>query len=128
MGAPKLRFFAGPNGSGKSTIKDQIPAGLINVYINADDLEKAAHATGFINLTEFNISPSLQKLTTGFYPAPTPPTLSATTQEGDVLIDPALHGTKRFRADHPRIALLSQYGELAGYRAYTLNQLFGSRL
>jgi predicted ABC-type ATPase len=64
MGAPKLRVFAGPNGSGKSTIMDQIPTGLINTYINADDLEKAARATGCINLAEFDISPPLQKLTT----------------------------------------------------------------
>ncbi|MDZ4018009.1 hypothetical protein PssiTeo3_13300 [Pseudomonas sichuanensis] len=70
MGAPKLRFFAGPNGSGKSTIKDQIPAGLIKIYINADDLEQAARATGFINLAEFDISPPLQRLTT--FPANPP--------------------------------------------------------
>ena len=47
---PRLRVFAGPNGSGKSTIKSRISPALIKTYVNADDLEKEAKATGFIDL------------------------------------------------------------------------------
>lgn len=42
---PRLRMFAGPNGSGKSTIKDIIPAHLLGVYLNADDIEKHIRQT-----------------------------------------------------------------------------------
>ncbi len=37
---PRLRMFAGPNGSGKSELKQYLPAPLLGVYLNADELEK----------------------------------------------------------------------------------------
>jgi predicted ABC-type ATPase len=52
---PRLRVFAGPNGSGKSTIKDRINPDLIKAYVNADELEKEAKVTGFIDLAAFAI-------------------------------------------------------------------------
>jgi predicted ABC-type ATPase len=62
VGAPKLRVFAGPNGSGKSTIKDQIPARLVNLYVNADELEKSAKTTGFIDLSDYGLELTEQAL------------------------------------------------------------------
>jgi predicted ABC-type ATPase len=54
--------FAGPNGSGKSTIKDQIDPILIKAYVNADELEKEARTTGFIDLAAFSIETTLDEL------------------------------------------------------------------
>ncbi|MCQ3034339.1 zeta toxin family protein [Pseudomonas syringae] len=62
MPMPRLRVFAGPNGSGKSTIKDQIDPRLINIYVNADEIEKGVKATGFLDLAEFNISTDAAEL------------------------------------------------------------------
>ena len=59
---PRIRIFAGPNGSGKSTIKDEIDPQLIKIYVNADELEKEAKATGFIDLTAFEVSTTLPEL------------------------------------------------------------------
>lgn len=59
---PRLRVFAGPNGSGKSTIKDQIPSGLIGIYVNADEIEKAARADGFLELHPFNVTSTPEEL------------------------------------------------------------------
>ena len=59
---PRLRIFAGPNGSGKSTIKDQIAPNLIATYVNADDIEKSVKATGFLDLTTFNLCTTAAKL------------------------------------------------------------------
>ncbi|VXC27129.1 conserved hypothetical protein [Pseudomonas sp. 8Z] len=55
MTTPRLRVFAGPNGSGKSTIKGLVPLELINIYVNADDIEKAAKETGFVDLRAYGI-------------------------------------------------------------------------
>jgi predicted ABC-type ATPase len=62
VGAPKLRVFAGPNGSGKSTIKDQVPPRLINLYVNADELEKSAKSTGYIDLNDYGLELTLEAL------------------------------------------------------------------
>lgn len=61
---PRLRVFAGPNGSGKSTIKEIVPPALIKTYLNADELEKEAKATGFVDLSAFGIDLSLAELLT----------------------------------------------------------------
>lgn len=55
-------MFAGPNGSGKSTIKGQIDPARIRIYINADDLEKEAKDTGFIDLAKFQLTTTLTEL------------------------------------------------------------------
>lgn len=62
MVVPRLRIFAGPNGSGKSTIKDELSPALIKTYVNADELEKEAEATGFIDLSIFDIDVALPDL------------------------------------------------------------------
>ncbi|MFJ4345699.1 zeta toxin family protein [Pseudomonas sp. NPDC089401] len=62
MKAPRLRVFAGPNGSGKSTIKAELPAALTRIFVNADELEREATDTGFIDLAPFGIEPSLPEL------------------------------------------------------------------
>jgi predicted ABC-type ATPase len=59
---PRLRVFAGPNGSGKSTIKGDLDPALIKTYVNADELEKEAKATGFIDLSIFGIAVTLEEL------------------------------------------------------------------
>ncbi|MDP9525805.1 zeta toxin family protein [Pseudomonas protegens] len=62
MAVPRLRVFAGPNGSGKSTIKSDLNPALIKAYVNADELEKEAKATGFIDLAIFGIDIALPEL------------------------------------------------------------------
>ncbi|MNF75542.1 MULTISPECIES: zeta toxin family protein [unclassified Pseudomonas] len=64
MVVPRFRVFAGPNGSGKSTIKGEIDPALIKMYVNADDLEKEAKATGFIDLATFEVATTLPELLT----------------------------------------------------------------
>lgn len=53
---PRLRMFAGPNGSGKSTIKDILPAAWLGVYVNADEIEKAMRASGYLDWSAFGLS------------------------------------------------------------------------
>jgi predicted ABC-type ATPase len=59
---PRLRVFAGPNGSGKSTIKETLSPALIKTYVNADELEKEAKITGFVDLSAFGLNPALPEL------------------------------------------------------------------
>ncbi len=53
-------MFAGPNGSGKSTIKEVIPAHLLGVYLNADDIEKQIRQTGQCDLAAYIKTASAQ--------------------------------------------------------------------
>ena len=53
---PRLRMFAGPNGSGKSTIKDGLPAKLIGVYVNPDELEATVRRNGRLPLEPFGVT------------------------------------------------------------------------
>jgi predicted ABC-type ATPase len=64
LDVPRFRVFAGPNGSGKSTIKGEIDPALIKTYVNADELEKEAKATGFIDLAAFEVTTTLPELLT----------------------------------------------------------------
>lgn len=52
---PRLRMFAGPNGSGKSTFEAAVPAELIGIYLNPDNLEKKANENGTVDFEEFGI-------------------------------------------------------------------------
>lgn len=54
---PRLRMFAGPNGSGKSTIKEVVPAELLGVYINPDEIEKELSNTGKLDFYNYQIQP-----------------------------------------------------------------------
>jgi predicted ATPase len=55
MTVPRLRVFAGPNGSGKSTMKSAIPSHLIGIYINPDEIEKAAKESGRLEFRDFQL-------------------------------------------------------------------------
>jgi len=61
-------MFAGPNGSGKSTIKAVIPASLLGVYINPDEIEEGIRARGFLDFQEFNVVTGGEEVT-GFLAA-----------------------------------------------------------
>jgi predicted ABC-type ATPase len=50
-----MRVFAGPNGSGKSTLKSVLPAELLGVYLNPDEIEARIRSTGFLNFGDFGI-------------------------------------------------------------------------
>lgn len=52
---PRLRMFAGPNGSGKSTIKEVLPAELLGVYINPDEIEKQLANTRTLDLACYQV-------------------------------------------------------------------------
>ncbi|MET3133490.1 putative ABC-type ATPase [Oxalobacteraceae bacterium GrIS 1.11] len=66
MMTPRLRMFAGPNGSGKSTIKDALPAQLLGVYINADDMEQSIRRDGYLDLAAFSVDTSADEIL-GFF-------------------------------------------------------------
>lgn len=59
---PRLRMFAGPNGSGKSTINEVLPPQLLGIYVNADEMEKAIRAHGFLDLAPFQIATNTTEL------------------------------------------------------------------
>lgn len=51
-----MRVFAGPNGSGKSTLIKEVQQLIrTGVYINADDIEKAAREKKFVNLGDYGL-------------------------------------------------------------------------
>ncbi len=54
---PRLRMFAGPNGSGKSTLKSVLPAELLGVYLNPDEIEHEMLRQGFLDLRAFGVAP-----------------------------------------------------------------------
>lgn len=58
MTVPRLRVFAGPNGSGKSTMKSAIPPHLVGIYINPDEIEKAAKDSGRLEFSDFQLEVS----------------------------------------------------------------------
>jgi predicted ABC-type ATPase len=58
---PRLRVFAGPNGSGKSTIRELRREEWIDVYVDADEIEKVLGRDRAIDLADF----ALTDLTTG---------------------------------------------------------------
>lgn len=48
-------MFAGPNGSGKSTIKSVVPAKLLGVYLNPDEIQKDIEDRGFLNVRDYGV-------------------------------------------------------------------------
>lgn len=48
-------MFAGPNGSGKSTIKAMLPANLLGVYLNPDEIEAGVKKDGYVDMQSFDI-------------------------------------------------------------------------
>lgn len=49
-------MFAGPNGSGKSTLKSRLPAVLIGVYLNPDELEQEIRQQGFLDFAAYGVT------------------------------------------------------------------------
>ena len=62
MSVPRLRMFAGPNGSGKSTIKSVVPAGLLGVYLNPDEIQKDIENSGFLNLRDYGVETTEEEI------------------------------------------------------------------
>lgn len=56
LGTPRLRVFTGPNGSGKSTIKEALRPQWLGVYVNADEIEKAAGLYERLDLAAFELT------------------------------------------------------------------------
>lgn len=52
---PRLRMFAEPNGSGKSTLKSYLPAPLLGIYLNPDDIEAEIRRQGFLDLGTYGL-------------------------------------------------------------------------
>ena len=62
MSVPRLRMFAGPNGSGKSTIKSVVPAGLLGVYLNPDEIQKDIEDRGFLNVRDYGVETTEEEI------------------------------------------------------------------
>ncbi len=48
-------MFAGPNGSGKSVLKSYLPAELLGVYLNPDEIEACIKRSGFLDVGTFGV-------------------------------------------------------------------------
>jgi len=48
-------MFAGPNGSGKSTLKSYLPAALLGVYLNPDEMEQEISKQGFLDFSAYGV-------------------------------------------------------------------------
>lgn len=59
---PRLRMFAGPNGSGKSTIKSMVPAKLLGVYLNPDEIQKDIEDRGFLNVRDYGVETTKEEI------------------------------------------------------------------
>jgi predicted ABC-type ATPase len=62
MNPPRLRMFAGPNGSGKSTIRSVVPAGLLGVYLNPDEIQKDIEDLGFLNVRDYGVETTEEEI------------------------------------------------------------------
>ena len=49
-------MFAGPNGSGKSTLKSYLPAPLLGVYLNPDEIEQQISKRRFLDFSEYGVT------------------------------------------------------------------------
>ena len=59
-------MFAGPNGSGKSTLKSLLPAELLGIFINPDDIEREIRSQGYLNLASYGVAVSADEALTVF--------------------------------------------------------------
>lgn len=55
-------MFAGPNGSGKSTMKGVVPAGLLGVYLNPDEIQKDIEELGFLNVRDYGVETNEEEI------------------------------------------------------------------
>lgn len=56
VSTPRMRMFAGPNGSGKSTLKSYLPAPLLGVYLNPDEIEQRISKQHFLDFSEYGVT------------------------------------------------------------------------
>jgi hypothetical protein len=63
---PRLRLFAALNGSGKSVLKSVLPASLLGVYLNPDEIEAGIRRNGFLDLTAFGVNTTAVELLPAF--------------------------------------------------------------
>jgi hypothetical protein len=49
-------MFAGPNGSGKSTLKSVLPATLLGVFLNPDEMEEEIRRRGFLDFAAHGVT------------------------------------------------------------------------
>jgi predicted ABC-type ATPase len=59
-------MFAGPNGSGKSTIKSMVPAKLLGVYLNPDEIQKDIEDRGFLNVRDYDVDTTREEILSFF--------------------------------------------------------------
>ena len=59
-------MFAGPNGSGKSVLKSSLPAVLLGVYLNADEIEAGVKKCGFVDLRRFDVETTEEEVQGAF--------------------------------------------------------------
>lgn len=55
-------MFAGPNGSGKSTLKSYLPATLLGVYLNPDEIEQEIRKQGFLDFASYGVNPTADEV------------------------------------------------------------------
>jgi predicted ABC-type ATPase len=57
-----MRMFAGPNGSGKSALKAVLPAELLGVYLNPDEIEAQIRRDGWLTVTDFGVTATADEI------------------------------------------------------------------
>jgi predicted ABC-type ATPase len=60
-------MFAGPNGSGKSTLKSYLPAALLGVYLNPDEIEREIRQQGFLDFGAYEVTVTADEVLTFFH-------------------------------------------------------------
>jgi predicted ABC-type ATPase len=59
-------MFAGPNGSGKSTLKSHLPAKLLGIYLNPDEIEQAIRRQGWLELAPYGVGTNADEVLSFF--------------------------------------------------------------
>lgn len=59
-------MFAGPNGSGKSTLKSYLPASLIGIYLNPDEIEQEIRRQGCLDFAKYGVQTTEHEVLTFF--------------------------------------------------------------
>ena len=63
-------MFAGPNGSGKSTLKSYLPAALLGVYLNPDEIELEIRQHRFLDFSCYSVETEAAEALTFFRASP----------------------------------------------------------
>ncbi|MBL9115313.1 MAG: zeta toxin family protein [Verrucomicrobiaceae bacterium] len=63
-------MFAGPNGSGKSTIKSVVPANLLGIYVNPDEIQKEIEDRGFLDVHQYDVKTTRDEILGYFMDSP----------------------------------------------------------